>query len=70
MFNKQEENLMGLKVIILDFEGKELEIENRIISHILFESEEAVEFFIRCIKTSLPLNFQYKVIHEKESIPK
>ena len=59
---------MKFKLKILDFEGYELEIENKVIGNIIFESEEAIELFIHCIRTSLPLNFQYKVIREKESI--
>ncbi|WP_019156655.1 hypothetical protein [Robertmurraya massiliosenegalensis] len=51
---------MGLRIIILDSNGKELEIENKVIEDIIFESEEEIEF-----KNSLPLNFQYKVIGEK-----
>lgn len=57
---------MRLKIKVFDTEGKELEIENQIIGDILFESEEAIEFFIHCIRTCLPLNFQYKIIPEKE----
>lgn len=52
----------------MDNGGKELEIENQVIGSILFESKEAEEYFIHCIKTSLTLNFQYKVVHEKEVI--
>lgn len=66
VFCEQEANLIELRLIILDCDGKELEIENKIIGDIIFESEEAIEFFIHCIKNSLPLNFQYKVIAEKE----
>lgn len=57
---------MKLSIKIFDLDGKELEIENKVLSDIVFESEETIEFFIHCIKTSLPLNFQYKIIPEKE----
>jgi len=44
---------MGLRVILLDSYGKELEIENKVIGEIIFDSEKEIEFFIYCIKTSL-----------------
>lgn len=59
--------MMKFRVIIIDAEGKELEIENKIIGDILFESEEAFEFFINAIKSSLPSNFEYKIIPEKDT---
>jgi len=52
---------MGLRLILLDSYGNELDIENKVIENIIFDSEKAIEFFIHCIKTSLPVNFQYKV---------
>jgi methyl coenzyme M reductase beta subunit len=58
---------MKFKVKIYDKEGKELEIENKVIGHIVFESEEAIDFFINAIKSSLPVNFEYIVIPEKEA---
>lgn len=57
---------MKFKVKIFDKEGQDLEVENEILSHITFESEEAIVFFINAIKNSLPLNFQYKIISEIE----
>lgn len=67
VFREQEANLMGLRIIILDSNGKELENENNVVKDIIFESEEAIEFFIHSIKNSLLLSFQYKVIEEKKS---
>lgn len=61
---------MRFKVKLFDDKGQELEIENITIDDILFESEEAVSFFINAIKKSLPLNFQYIMIPEKEVNPK
>jgi hypothetical protein len=58
---------MKFKLKIYDKEGKELEIENQVIGDILFESEQAINFFINAIKNSLPANFKYKVIPEKEA---
>ncbi|MGG1678533.1 hypothetical protein ACIFOT_22785 [Neobacillus sp. NRS-1170] len=58
---------MIFRVKIFDQKGKELEIENKIISGILFESEEAIEFFLNAIRSSLPPNFQYKVIFENQA---
>jgi hypothetical protein len=58
---------MKFRVIIFDAEGKELEIENKIIGDILFESEEAFEFFINAIKSSLPSNLEYKITPEKDT---
>lgn len=57
---------MKFKVKIFNKEGQELEIENKIIGPIIFESEQAIDFFINAIKNSLPLNFQYKVLPVRE----
>jgi hypothetical protein len=57
---------MKFKVKLFDAKGQELEIENNVIGDILFECEQAFDFFINAIKSSLPSNFQYKVIPEKE----
>ncbi|WP_191090767.1 hypothetical protein [Niallia endozanthoxylica] len=57
---------MKIKVKIFDKEGQDLEVENEILGHITFESEEAIDFFINAIRNSLPLNFQYKIISEIE----
>jgi hypothetical protein len=57
--------MMKFKVKMFNKEGKELKTENKIIGHIIFESEQAIDFFINAIKNSLPLNFQYKVIPVK-----
>lgn len=59
--------MMKFRVTILDAEGNELEIENKVIGDILFESEQAFEFFINAIRSSLPSNFEYKVIPEKSA---
>jgi hypothetical protein len=37
---------MIFRVRIFDQKGQELEIENKVIGGILFESEEAIEFFL------------------------
>lgn len=58
--------MMKFKVKIYDKEGRDLEIENKVIDHIIFESEQAIDFFINAIKGSLPVNFEYKVIPQKE----
>lgn len=59
---------MKFKMKIFDKEEQELEIENKVIGHMVFESEQAIDFFINAIKGSLPANFKYKVIREKEVI--
>lgn len=53
---------MKFKVKLFDAEGKELEIENKIIGDLVFESKQAFDFFINAIRECLPPNFQYKVI--------
>jgi hypothetical protein len=58
---------MKFKVELYDEDGEKLEIENQVIGHILFESEEAIEFFIHSIRICLPSNFQYKVVPEEKS---
>ncbi|MBV7505283.1 hypothetical protein KW850_08455 [Bacillus sp. sid0103] len=58
---------MIFRVRIFDQKGQELEIENKVIGGILFESEEAIEFFINAIRSSLPPNFLYKVIPENQA---
>lgn len=58
--------IMKFKIEIFDKEGQKLEIENKVIGHVVFESEQAIDFFINAIKSSLPTNFEYKVIREKE----
>ena len=57
---------MKFKVKLFDAEGQELEIANKIISDLLFDSEQALAFFINAIRTCLPPNFQYEVISEKD----
>lgn len=61
---------MRFKIKLFDIEGKELELENKTIGDILFESEESVDFIINAIRKNLPPNFQYKMIPEKEVNPK
>lgn len=58
---------MKFRVKIFDYKGKELEIENKVIGDIKFESESSIEFFIQAIRKSLPQNFQFIVIPENQA---
>ncbi|MGG3641455.1 hypothetical protein ABES38_08755 [Bacillus gobiensis] len=53
---------MKFKVKVFDKEGQELEIANKVIEDLVFESEQAIECFINSIKGSLPIGFKYNVI--------
>ena len=57
---------MKFRMKLFDHNGKELEIENIVIGDIKFESERAIEFFIKAIRNSLPPNFQFIVIPENQ----
>lgn len=56
---------MMFKVKLFDAKGRELEIENKIIGELVFESKQAFDHFINAIRECLPPDFQYKVISKK-----
>lgn len=51
---------------ILESDGNELEIENKVLKDITFESETTAEAFIEAIKVILPQSFNYKIVTVKE----
>jgi hypothetical protein len=65
--NNKDVQFMKFRVKIFDHKGKELEIENKVIGDIKFESERAIEFFIQAIRNSLPPNFLFIVIPENQA---
>lgn len=54
------------KIKLFDAEGHELNIENKVIRDITFESEQAINKFINAIRGLLPSGFHYHVIPQKE----
>lgn len=58
---------MKCKIKLFNAEGHELDIENKVISDITFESEQAINKFINAIRELLPHDFHYNVIPQKEN---
>lgn len=61
---------MKFEIRVFDKEGNELKLENKIFCGLPFESEKAIQKFIKAIKSELPSGFYYKIIKHQNNIGK